>query len=172
MQLEKCLQFEGAATPLPSTEMSCLASRAHGVVDEMHQKEIPALDPVLGLMSCMHAPVASLPFLCPKCAPICSVRRLDKGRCLKMEPAGRNRLREGLCPANCFICLMNNVLDSRSRVCVSWILPCLILPAAPRGRYSQHSHFTDGETLTSRNRMTYSARQNSKSGGLAPELMF
>lgn len=51
-------------------------------------------------------------------------------------------------------------------------LTSLIHPAPPQGRYAYHSHFTDEETLTKSDGMTYSrlpARQDSNSGGLASE---
>lgn len=68
-QLEKCPQFEGASTPRPSTEMSCLACRAHDLIDKRHQKEMPVLDPAVGLTSCMHAGAGPLPLPWPKRAP-------------------------------------------------------------------------------------------------------
>ena len=41
-----------------------------------------------------------------KHAPVCR-ERLDQGRCFKMGPMGCNQLRESICPAHCFVYLIN-----------------------------------------------------------------
>lgn len=128
-QLEKCPQFEGSSTPLPSTETSCLASRAHGVIDKMHQKEIPGRGPVLGLRSCMRGQRGPSPF-CASNAPHLQSKEVGQGQTLQNGACGLKPAERGTLSCKLFYLfnehgpgLMISVLS------VSWLLSGLILPA-------------------------------------------